>query len=142
MSLTQLLSHWRAEPSIGANIVEWRNIQTRAADFSPFPEDLHPEMAEILEKNGIQNLYSHQKLTWDISNAGENVVVVTGTASGKTLAYNLPIINHLFTDKSSRALYLFPTKALSQDQYEGLQELTGAINYSAPVSILLRTSRL
>ncbi len=124
MSLAQLLSHWRSEPSIATNITEWRTIQPRSAVHTPFPVEMHPVLAEILRKKGIDNLYTHQKLTWKFSTNAENVVVVTGTASGKSLAYNLPVLDQLLRNEFARALYLFPTKALSQDQYQELFQLT------------------
>lgn len=127
MSLNQLISHWRAEPSIASNITDWRDIAPRSAVYSPFPAGIHPELIDIVEKRGINHLYTHQLKSWEFSRDHENVVVVTGTASGKTLAYNLPVLNHLLTHADSRALYIFPTKALSQDQYQELLDLTDDI---------------
>lgn len=127
MSIEKLLSHWRAEPSIAANITEWKKIEARSAQYVQFPDDLHPSLVESLENQGIFNLYSHQETTWNISNHGENVVIVTGTASGKSLAYNLPVLNRLLKEEFARALYIFPTKALGQDQYQDLQKLVGNI---------------
>ena len=127
MSLSQLLSHWRAEPSIANNIIEWRHIQARSAVMTAFPGDLHPALAGAIRRQGIESLYSHQELAWQFAAIHENVVIVTGTASGKSLAYNLPVLDRLLRDESARALYLFPTKALSQDQYNDLIELTGDI---------------
>ncbi|MBK5107349.1 MAG: DEAD/DEAH box helicase [Anaerolineales bacterium] len=128
MSLGKLLSHWRSEPSIADNITEWRKIQPRSAVHAAFPIGLHPILAETIRQKGINSLYSHQELTWEFSTNGENVVVVTGTASGKSLAYNLPVLDGLLKNNSARALYLFPTKALSQDQYQELIDLTRGIN--------------
>jgi DEAD/DEAH box helicase domain-containing protein len=116
MSVSKLLSHWRAEPTIGGNIVEWRTIPEREAQFVPFPEELHPSLRAALKERGFTALYSHQSSTWEHARLGEDVVVVTGTASGKTLAYNLPVLDRLVRLPEGRALYLFPTKALSQDQ--------------------------
>jgi DEAD/DEAH box helicase domain-containing protein len=128
MSLPKLLSHWRSEPSIATNITEWRNIPPRSVSNTSFPDELHPALSEILQKKGIDNLYTHQKLAWEYCATKENVVVVTGTASGKSLAYNLPVLDRLLRDGSARALYIFPTKALSQDQHQELFELTRDIN--------------
>ncbi|TES89387.1 MAG: DEAD/DEAH box helicase, partial [Anaerolineales bacterium] len=116
MSVSKLLSHWRAEPTIGGNIVEWRTIPEREAQFVPFPEELHPSLCAALKERGYTALYSHQSATWEHARVGEDVVLVTGTASGKTLAYNLPVLDRLIRLPEGRALYLFPTKALSQDQ--------------------------
>ena len=76
---------------------------------------------------GIDSLYSHQYEAWNYIRAGKNIVLSTGTASGKTLAYNLPIIASLLTNTDARALYLFPTKALAQDQLSGLHQLQSSI---------------
>jgi DEAD/DEAH box helicase domain-containing protein len=130
MSLNQLLSHWRSEPSIYTNITEWRKINPRLAVYDPMPEDIIPELIEVLRNRGIKNLYTHQTITWDYSNNYQNVVVVTGTASGKSLAYNLPVLNNLLKNETARALYIFPTKALSQDQCQDLVEITRALENS------------
>ena len=124
MSLNQLLSHWRAEPTIFSNITEWRKIEARSAQFKPFPESVHLTLTQVLSQRGINNLYLHQETTWEYAKNGHNVIIVTGTASGKTLAYNLPILDTLIRDESARALYIFPTKALGQDQYNELSAIT------------------
>lgn len=124
MSLRKLLNHWRAEPTIFENIAAWRKIPPRPASYVQLPTTLHPELANILSQKGIDKLFFHQKETWDHALNNRNVIVATGTASGKTLAYNLPILNELIQTGESRALYIFPTKALGQDQYSELQTLT------------------
>jgi DEAD/DEAH box helicase domain-containing protein len=123
MSLNQLLSHWRAEPTIYSNITEWRKIDARSAQFKSFPENVHPALKQALNQRGIKNLYLHQETTWFDAKNGGNVIIVTGTASGKSLAYNLPILDTLIRNGSARALYIFPTKALGQDQYNKLSDL-------------------
>src|SRR5690606_25898920 len=90
-----------------------------------FPAELSTELREALERRGVQRLYSHQREAWDRVQAGEHVVVVTPTASGKTLCYNLPVIEAVRAAKA-KALYLFPTKALAQDQVAELLELNRA----------------
>jgi DEAD/DEAH box helicase domain-containing protein len=92
----------------------------------PLPAGLHPDLAEALHTSGIQTLYIHQAQTWDNVQSGRHTGVVSGTASGKTLCYNLPILDRLAKLPSARALYLFPTKALAQDQHSALQKLCGA----------------
>ena len=84
--------------------------------FAPFPADLDERIAEVLRRKGISRIYTHQAEVWENLLAGKNVVVVTPTASGKTLCYNLHALQALLHDDKARALYLFPTKALSQDQ--------------------------
>jgi DEAD/DEAH box helicase domain-containing protein len=123
MSLNQLLSHWRAEPSIASNITEWRIINARSAQFEVYPEDIHPKLIEALKQRGIKDLYLHQETTWKHATEGHNVIIVTGTASGKSLAYNLPILDSLLREESTRSLYIFPTKALGQDQFNDLNAI-------------------
>ncbi len=100
-----------------------RRTPPREAVFSDFPESLTPRLRQVLVNRGIQRLYSHQADAWTAVTEGRNVVVVTPTASGKTLCYNLPILHALTGDPGARALYLFPTKALAEDQLEELHSL-------------------
>src|SRR5256884_2407659 len=86
------------------------------AVFAPLPADLRPELAAALAARGVERLYSHQAEAYAHVRAGRHLVVVTPTASGKTLCYNLPVLQRLLEHAQARALYLFPTKALAQDQ--------------------------
>ncbi len=126
MSLSALLSHWRSDPSVAANIVEWRILPARAARTAPFPEGLHSAILNRLRQRGIRSLYIHQAAAWEHVQAGRNCVIVTGTASGKTLCYDLPIVDRLLKDPQARALFLFPTKALAQDQLTSVRDLISA----------------
>jgi len=90
--------------------------QGRNVQVQPFPTDLPTPLRSELTKRGIESLYSHQLRSWTYARDGKNVVLATGTASGKTLAYNLPVLASLLSNNAARALYLFPTKALAQDQ--------------------------
>jgi len=92
--------------------------------YSPLPSDLHSSIQDALKKRGISRLYSHQALCWQKARERRDFVVVTPTSSGKTLCYNLPVLDRIIRDPGSRALYLFPTKALSQDQMKELHDLT------------------
>jgi DEAD/DEAH box helicase domain-containing protein len=85
----------------------------RDARFAPLPDDLAVDV-------GVDRLYAHQRATWDAAERGEHVIVTTGTASGKTLAFNLPVLDAVARDAKTRALYLYPTKALAQDQFRTL----------------------
>ena len=114
---------WKAETTVRDNIVGWFVEESRSASTCEFPTDLHPELIDMLIKSGINSLYSHQIEAWHSIKAGEHSVIVTGTASGKSLAYNLPILDNLITDEETTALYLFPTKALTGDQYAGLSTI-------------------
>ena len=101
-----------------------RRFPARQAEFEEFPQAMDERLRNALAGRGIERLYSHQAEAWAHAQAGRNTVIVTPTASGKTLCYNLPILDHLIRDKNARALYLFPTKALAEDQ---LNELNGLI---------------
>ena len=100
-------------------------IAPRAARFAPFPPELDASLRDALARRGIDQLYSHQRAAWDRLRGGEDVVVVTPTASGKTLCYNLPVLDAVRTE-GAKALYLFPTKALAQDQVAEINELNRA----------------
>src|SRR5437868_15052228 len=95
----------------------------RPARTEPLPEGLHQAVREALGRRGIVELYEHQARAWEASRRGEHVIVTTGTASGKTLAFNLPVLDTLAADPKNRALYLYPTKALAQDQARTLAAL-------------------
>jgi DEAD/DEAH box helicase domain-containing protein len=95
----------------------------REAQTAPLPEDLPTGLRERLEARGIDSLYSHQAETWEAAARGEHILVTTGTASGKSLAFNLPVLAALTEEPKLRALYLYPTKALAQDQVRALGEL-------------------
>ncbi|MEW6549779.1 MAG: DEAD/DEAH box helicase, partial [Spirochaetota bacterium] len=101
-----------------------KELEPRTPDLAQLPGDLSPALAKALEARGIRALYTHQARSYDLARAGRNFVVVTPTASGKTLCYNLPVVQTLLEEPESRALYLFPTKALSQDQQAELNEVS------------------
>ena len=128
MTLTSLLAHWRADPEVGPNFIKWHTIPREKAHYLPFPEGIQPVLRKALENRGVKSLYTHQYDTWRALDQGKNVIVVTGTASGKTLCYNLPVLNKLLVDTEATALYLFPTKALSQDQYSVLNAMITQID--------------
>jgi DEAD/DEAH box helicase domain-containing protein len=134
MSLDALIRLWRTDADTAPNFAIWRTTPARPAQTCPFPDDMPATLRDALLKRGIAQLFSHQLDAWNHARAGRNVVLATGTASGKTLTYNLPVIASLAADPSARALYLFPTKALSQDQLSGLERLTAAsLNVSAAI---------
>lgn len=112
----QLLTLWRAEPTIAENIILIDTIPSRSADLRAIPDDVPHPIQHLLIRQGINSLYSHQVETWEDISEHKNVVIVTGTASGKSLCYNLPVFSRFISNQSARALYLFPTKALAQDQ--------------------------
>ncbi|HET7658046.1 MAG TPA: DEAD/DEAH box helicase, partial [Bacillales bacterium] len=122
-SLQDCIDLIHSEPEFQKNIAHWETIPAREAQTVSFPESIAIELQQSLNKRGIENLYSHQREVFQcVTLEGKNVVVVTPTASGKTLCYNLPVLQEMVNNKNSRALYLFPTKALSQDQKSELTE--------------------
>jgi len=104
-----------------------RRFEAQPAEFAEFPEGLHPRLREVLAARGLSRLYSHQRAAYDAARAGHHTVVVTPTASGKTLCYNLPVLDTILREPDARALYLFPTKALAQDQLAALQSVVEAL---------------
>jgi DEAD/DEAH box helicase domain-containing protein len=99
----------------------------KPANFAAFPSELSPALRSALAARGIENLYVHQAAAVEHALAGRNTVVVTPTASGKTLCYNLPVANAILRDPAARAIFLFPTKALAEDQRLELQRLNDAL---------------
>jgi DEAD/DEAH box helicase domain-containing protein len=130
MSIEEIVQSWRQSRATSPCITDFRIFKKREGRYSPFPEFLHPRLKEALKEAGIHRLYSHQAEAIDAAHQGKNVAVVTPTASGKTLCYNLPVLHERLMTPSSRALYLFPTKALSQDQMFELQATIGRIRES------------
>lgn len=124
--LRTLLDFWKRDEQTAPNISAWRTTPPRAAQLHPFPTDLLVPLREALSTRGISSLYSHQLSAWTHARKGKNIILATGTASGKTLAYNLPVLAALLENPEARALYLFPTKALAQDQLSalGVERLT------------------
>src|SRR5919198_3330174 len=98
-------------------------IAAANARTAPLPDDLQPRVRAALDGRGLDMLYVHQREVWDAAARGEHVVVTTGTASGKSLAFNLPVLDAIAREPKHRALYLYPTKALAQDQARALAEL-------------------
>jgi DEAD/DEAH box helicase domain-containing protein len=121
--MEQLLEHLKQDKAFLSCVTHWEKIPAREGNLSDLPEDLHPDLRRALVARGITRLYTHQEECYRNARAGRNMVVVTPTASGKTLCYNLPVLQTLLEDADAKALYLFPTKALSQDQQAELNAL-------------------
>jgi DEAD/DEAH box helicase domain-containing protein len=100
-----------------------RVLPALSARYAPFPDDISEPLREVLRARGITQLYTHQAVAIEHALACRNVVITTPTASGKTLCYNAPVLNAILRDPAAHALYLFPTKALAQDQLAELQEV-------------------
>jgi DEAD/DEAH box helicase domain-containing protein len=112
-----------------------RTIPAADAQYAPWPELIDPRLRAALESRGISQLYTHQAAALGLALGGHNVVVTTPTASGKTLCYNAPVLSTVLADPASRAIYLFPTKALAQDQLAELHALTSHVNLDAGTDI-------
>jgi DEAD/DEAH box helicase domain-containing protein len=119
----QVLDLLAARDIHGEILTAVRHFPAREAQWADFPAWTHSDLRAAYASKGIRQLYSHQAAAAEAVHAGKNVVIVTPTASGKTLCYNLPILNALLESSDSRALYLFPTKALAQDQLAELHDL-------------------
>ncbi|MFY9529460.1 MAG: DEAD/DEAH box helicase [Candidatus Acidiferrales bacterium] len=122
-TVRDVLSQLAARDRTGEVLTAIRHIPARQAQFAPIPGWVHPELAAAYRAKGVEQLYTHQAVAAQRIRLGRNVAVVTPTASGKTLCYNLPVLNAILENADTRALYLFPTKALAQDQLAELHDL-------------------
>ena len=127
MNLEQLIGRLKATPSFMENVTHWETIPAKEAQYAPFPDTLDPRLPPVLAARGIYQLYSHQRRAFELAEERKDICVVTPTASGKTMCYNLPVLNEILKNNDARALYLFPTKALSADQVSELYELIEAM---------------
>jgi len=131
--LSSIINSFKEDKNFISSVTRWEHIPPKKGSYSNIPEDLDPLIEKSLNNSGIEKLYTHQKMCYETARAGKDLVVVTPTASGKTLCYNLPVLQTLIENEESRALYLFPTKALSQDQQASLNEIV--IDGTLPVKI-------
>ena len=109
-------------------VTGYHHVPAREAQLVDLPSSLPPAIVRVLEGRGVRRLYSHQRECYEHVRAGANTVVVTPTASGKTLCYNLPVLERIIDDPDARALYLYPTKALTYDQMDDLLKWTDALD--------------
>src|SRR5262249_34433613 len=131
LALSRMLAAHEAAARAGdddPSVTAVRRLPAMAADYVAFPDALDPRLQDVLRARGIEQLYSHQGAAIAHTLAGRNVVIATPTGSGKTLCYNAPVLQSILADPSSRALYLFPTKALAQDQLAELHQLAQMID--------------
>ena len=128
MNLEQLLDTLRHDAGFMSCVTNWHQSPEREARHAPWPAGIHQKVLDAVAKNGIQKPYTHQAQAIQLAAAGQDLCVVTPTASGKTLCYNVPILNAILDNPDTRALYLFPTKALSQDQVSALYDLITAMD--------------
>ncbi len=122
------LDRLRLDRQFMSNVAAWEALPPRPSRHSPLPPGLYAPLGAALRRRGIEQLYTHQASAVAAALRGENVAIVSGTASGKTLCYNLPVLHTLLQHSTARALYLFPTKALAQDQAAELGELIAALD--------------
>jgi DEAD/DEAH box helicase domain-containing protein len=124
LTLSEWIARAEADPRFLENVTALKHIEAREAVYAPYPAWVNSNIRSVLEARGIRRLYSHQALAVDLVREGRDVVLVTPTASGKTLCYNLPVLQKILENTENRALYMFPTKALAQDQ---MHEVHGLI---------------
>jgi len=128
MNLILAMDYFRQNQDLAGNIKCWKTFQAAPGNYEEFPASIDRRIVEALNSRGISRLYSHQKQAFDQAQLRHDFVVVTPTASGKSLCYNLPVLNTLLgEDAEARALYLFPTKALSSDQVDELYGLVESL---------------
>ncbi|GAB6090286.1 DEAD/DEAH box helicase [Spirochaeta dissipatitropha] len=126
--LESIVGELKSDSSFMENVVHWLEVPARNGSFLEIPGDIGVSLKTGLQNRGISRLYSHQAESYEAIRSGKSVVIVTPTASGKTLCYNLPVLQAIIEKPETRALYLFPTKALSQDQQSELNGLVDGLN--------------
>jgi DEAD/DEAH box helicase domain-containing protein len=136
-AMHQLVPSWTRDRADSPDevVTAVRRMPAAEARLAPVPEGVDPRLVAALSSRGITELYTHQAEAVAHALAGRSVVVTTPTASGKTLCYNIPVLNSILNDPSTRALYLFPTKALAQDQLAELDRLAQVLNEAAGLEL-------
>ncbi|WP_339146456.1 MULTISPECIES: DEAD/DEAH box helicase [unclassified Sutcliffiella] len=122
-TIYEVIDWMKREESIAKNIVHWETVPPKEAQSVPFPKEIDKRLLQSLTNRGISSLYTHQAAAFEAAIYKRHFVAVTPTASGKTLCYNLPVLQKIVQNNDARALYLFPTKALAQDQKSELNEI-------------------
>ena len=130
-NINDLIEKLQSEPSVTNQTVHWERQTPRAAQWAPWPADVHPDLQGMLARRNHLQLYTHQREVWDLVRDGQDVLITTPTASGKTLACYLPILDHLIRNPQACVLYLAPTKALAQDQCLELKQWAADLPESA-----------
>ncbi len=121
--LADIIGSLKRDREFMDRVTHWEVVPAQPGTYVDIPSSVDPRIRAALASRGITRIYSHQAETWEAVRQGKSVVIVSPTASGKTLAYNLPVLQSILEDPDTRALYLFPTKALSQDQQSELNEV-------------------
>jgi len=122
-NLQQLIEHFKKDDDFNKQIVHWHTIDEKPAQLVDMPLEINEKIKNALQKRGIEKLYTHQHSAFQLAMQGKSFTAVTPTASGKTLCYNLPVLQSIMDNPDARALYIFPTKALAQDQKSELNEI-------------------
>jgi len=133
-AIQRVIEGWKHDPTAGEIAVDVTEIG-RAGSTVEFPPWLPDRLVAALQSVGIGAPYSHQLRAWELLAAGKNIVVATPTASGKTLCYNVPVVDRLIRDPDARALYVFPTKALARDQEAAIRDLTARAGLDALATV-------
>lgn len=121
--MQEIMNQLKLTDDYKENIVHWQTMEAKEAKTVDFPTAIHPSLKSALQGRGIQTLYTHQREAYESVMDNKSIVAVTPTASGKTLCYNLPVLETIIRNPNARALYMFPTKALAQDQKSEINEL-------------------
>jgi DEAD/DEAH box helicase domain-containing protein len=130
-ALPEFLGEFRKSDSVTG----YHHIPSRAPRLVDFPSVLDTRLRQALENRAIDKLYSHQAETFELVRGGKNAVIVTPTASGKTLCYNLPVLQSILENPDSRALYLYPTKALTYDQLDDLMQWANDLSTGSSIGV-------
>ena len=125
LSLSEWLARAEKDRRFTENATSITHIPASEGSFAPYPRWIDPMLQKVLTERGIHKLYSHQARAIDVVHQGRDVVLVTPTASGKTLCYNIPVLQKIIEEPETRAIYLFPTKALANDQMTEVHRLIG-----------------
>jgi len=127
LTLAEWLARAEGDRRFRENATSITHIPASEGSYAPYPEWVNPRLKDVLVKRGMRQLYSHQAKAVELVRQGSDVVLVTPTASGKTLCYNLPVLQRILEEPETRALYLFPTKALANDQMNEVHTLIGEL---------------
>ncbi len=135
LTLEQVIDRLQRDTAFMSCVTAWKEIPARDADYDAFPDTIDNRLIAALQQRGIKKLYSHQAEAIKHAINHQSTTIVTPTASGKTLCYNIPVLHAVITTQESRALYLFPTKALAQDQINELHDTIKLVSEDIPFSI-------
>ncbi|MBQ0139590.1 MAG: DEAD/DEAH box helicase [Kurthia sp.] len=127
-TVKELIEDWQSDPKMQSRVQHMKILPEIEAQYAEFPLHLHASIKKALATRKITQLYTHQRQAYDYAMAGQSFTAVTPTASGKSLCYHLPVLQTIMEDHSSRALYLFPTKALAQDQKSEMNAIIEAMD--------------